>query len=69
MNAMAGPQVISKAQCFIMGGINHSAAIHPTIIARPTSLIAVQLKFFFVNTFVAPPTPLDKIQQVLAPSV
>jgi hypothetical protein len=52
-----------------MGGINHSAAIHPTITARRISFKAVQLKFFFVNTFVKPPTPLDKIQQVFAPSV
>ena len=67
--AIAGPHVISKTKCFIIGGIKNSAAIHPTIKAKATSLNAARLNCFFVRILAAPPQPLANIQQNLAPNV
>ena len=67
--AIAGPHVISRTKCFIIGGIKNSAAIQPTIKARAISFNAVRLNCFFVKILAPAPHPDAKIQQNLAPKV
>ena len=67
--AIAGPHVMSKTQCFIIGGIKNSAAIQPTIKAKAISFNAVILNCFFVKILAPAPQPDAKMQQNLAPKV